>query len=210
MAWGIFSQHFRGEFTQQLQACATTAVIDSQSTKTTKSGGPRGYDAGKKGMGRKRPPWWTLTAARWSCTHPGSATAPHRGCAQRGADGSSLNWASPMLAMLATASPGPVSSASRSCASRRGRLASPYTNAGGWWSNSSRGSVATAVSSRTSRLLSRQQRPSSTPASAVAYKTPGRFRTDSHPPTWERSAPAACRRSAARWRQRQCAPTRPR
>ena len=42
----------RGEAGRRIEP--TAAIIDSQSVKTTESGGPRGYDGGKKVVGRKR------------------------------------------------------------------------------------------------------------------------------------------------------------
>src|ERR1700726_1921915 len=59
----------------------TAAVIDSQSAPTTQAGGPRGYDAGKRIYGRKRP------ASRGSCSSGQRPGLPWRGtAAEEGAD----------------------------------------------------------------------------------------------------------------------------
>ena len=136
------------------EASPSAGVIDSQSVKTTESGGPRGFDAGKKINGRKR--------------HIRTDTVGHLVAAQvHAADTQDREGAPHLLASIrylfpwlrhvfadggyAGDKPGTANGGSRSSSDPIDRPASPCCRGAGWSSEPLLGSTATAGSPRTSK-----------------------------------------------------------
>jgi transposase len=148
-------------------ASPTAAIMDSQSVKTTKAGGPRDYDAGKKVFGRKRHAMVDTDGQALKLhAHPANRQ-------DRDGAGSLLKASRPRFPFIEQvfadsgyAGPcvakGPASP-SRSFANNSVKSALPSSPAGGWSSGSSHGSAEIADWQRTSRQLSHPPKPSSTP-----------------------------------------------
>src|SRR5215217_7728596 len=137
------------------EASPTAVVLDSQSVKTTESGGPRGYDAGKKVKGRKRQVM-VDTDGRGLILEPQPADVQDRVarlsfCACRGARSRSSRRRSPIWASLETDRRRQPASPSRLSGSPPIRSASRSILGGGSSSASSLGSVGTGGSGRTRR-----------------------------------------------------------